>query len=82
MKKLNKQTELKRQFHHVLLCSFVADPATFLASNRVPQTLFSSPCSVMGKLICLCLFQYFINIVNVKVLSVNVLSKTTKCPFG
>ena len=45
MNELNKETEiLKRtiQFHTVSLCLYVADPATFLASNSVLGTLFSS----------------------------------------
>ena len=37
--KLNKQTA---QVHTVLLRLYVADPATFLASNSVVGTLFSS----------------------------------------
>ena len=43
LNKLNKQTDFKRttQFHTVLLCLYVADPATFLASNSVLGTLFS-----------------------------------------
>ena len=39
--KLNEQTNLKG-LHTVLPCSNVADPATFLASNSVSKTLFSS----------------------------------------
>ena len=35
------------QFLTVLLCSYLADPATFLASNCVLGTLFSSDNSLL-----------------------------------
>ena len=40
LNKLNKQTDPKgaTQFHTVLLCLYVADPATFLISNSVRTT--------------------------------------------
>ena len=36
--------------HTVLLCLYVADPATFLSSNSVPGTLFSSENSLFIQL--------------------------------
>ena len=41
-KQTNNKLETTTQFHAVLLCLYVADPATFLASNSVMGTLFSS----------------------------------------
>ena len=38
------------QFHNVLLCLYVADPAIFLASNNVLGTLFSSESSLFIQL--------------------------------
>ena len=44
MNKLNKQADCRLQynFHTVLLSLYVADPATFLASNGVPGTFPSA----------------------------------------
>ena len=60
---LNKQTDLKGQFHTVLLCLYVADPATSLASN-----IFSSENSLFIQLrktqICPSLY----NVVNITIL--------------
>ena len=49
---MNKQTDLKgpAQFHTVLLCLYVADPATSLASNSVLGTLFFSESSLFIQL--------------------------------
>ena len=52
--------------HTVLLCLYVADPATSLASNSVLMTLSSSEDSLF-----LSLYYYLINIVHVKMLSLN-----------
>ena len=48
LNELNEQTDNRRttQFHTVLLCLYLADPATFLASNYVPGALFSSESSL------------------------------------
>ena len=42
LNKLNKQTDLRGKHSFVLLCLDLSDPATFLASNSVLGTLFSS----------------------------------------
>ena len=62
---------ISRSLHHkqktsdtVLPCLYVADPATFLASE------FWGP--------SLSLYHYRINIVNIKIPSLNVFSKTTQ----
>ena len=47
--RLNKQTDLKGQ-HTVLLCLYVADPATCLASNSVLGTLFPTKTSLFIQL--------------------------------
>ena len=56
---------------YCLLCLYVADPANFLDSNSVPGNWQQLVYSLMGKNI------YLINIVNITILSLDVLSKTT-----
>ena len=62
---LDKQTDL----HTVLLCLYVADPATCLASDSVLGTLFTSENSlfiqIWKRLILLSLYYYLINTVNI-----------------
>lgn len=61
--KLNKQTDLKEQHY---LYSFTYNLVYVFACY-----------SDMGKEICLPLYYYLINIVNIKILSLNSFSKTT-----
>ena len=64
----------------------MADPATFLASNSVLGALFSSENSLLIHLwdqsIFLSLHYYLIQIVNIKILSLDLSSKTTQSPFN
>ena len=54
LNKLDKQTDLKEQRNFIFtvscFCLYVADPATFLASNSVLGTLFSPENSFCTKL--------------------------------
>ena len=74
------------QFHTVLLCLYVADPATCLASNCVLATWISSESSSFihswknNKYFCL--YYYLNNKVNISILSLNFFTKTTQCPFN
>lgn len=63
----------------MLLCIYVVDPATFLASNSVPRTLFSSEFIQLRKknFVFLSLYHHFMNI-----LSFYVSSEATQCPFN
>ena len=73
------------QLHTVWLCLHLVDPDTFLATNSVVGTLFSSEDSLfiqLWKNIYFCLYYYLINSVNIKILPRNFLSKTTWCPFN
>lgn len=70
--------------HYVVLEKkfiYGADPATYLASNSFLWTLFSSENSLCiklwGKQTYLSLYYYLIDIVNVKIQSLNFFSKTT-----
>ena len=76
--------KLITQFHTHLHCLYLADPATFLASNSVLETLFSSETSLFihlrDRYIFLSLYYDLINIVNVEILSLNFFSRTTQCP--
>ena len=60
-------------------------PATFLASNSVPGTLFSSENSLFIQLWKTCilpnLHEYLINVANIQILSLNFLFKTTERLF-
>ena len=40
LNKLNKKTDFKGQHSFTLSCLYVADSATFLASNSVPNLIF------------------------------------------
>ena len=71
-----KQTDLKGQhkFHTDLLCLYVADRATILASNSVLGTLLSENSLFIHayvKIIVLTLYYYLITIVNIQILSLN-----------
>ena len=61
-------------FYAVLLCLYVADPATFLTSNRVlgPYFPLRTAClfSYGKKCIFLRFDYYLINIVNIKILNI------------
>ena len=59
------------------LCLYVADPATLLASNSV----FFPPLRTACLFTCERLYYYLINIMNIKILSVNFIFKTTQCPW-
>ena len=68
------------QFHTVLLCLHLADPATILASNCILGPYFPLRTACLfsyGKTIVLSLYYYLINIVNIKILSLNFFSKMT-----
>ena len=69
---LNHKLTLKdNTIYTVLLCLCVADPATFLASNTVLGTLFSSEKSFFYSLLKKSLYYYLIYIVSIKILSLN-----------
>ena len=78
--------ERTTQLHTVLLCLHVADPATYLASNSVLGTLFSSGNSLFNyvwkKYICLSLYYHLSYVVNIGIQSLNFISKTTQCHFN
>ena len=67
---INKLTDL--QFHAVLFCFYVADPATFLALNSVLGTLFSSENSLLINVLSYSNSFYYqlIDIVNTQILFV------------
>ena len=67
------------QFHTVFLCLYVADPATFLAPKSVLGTLFSSENSSFSDEKKLIILSF--DIVNIKILTLNVLFKTTCAPL-
>ena len=73
------------QFHTVLLCLYLADPATFLASNSVvgPHFLLRRACLFRhgkNKHFWVCI-TFILNIAKILILSLNFFSKTTQCPF-
>ena len=81
--KLSKQTDLKGQHNfilfHLILILYVADSATFLASNSVLWTLISTENSLfipLWKTIFLSLYYCIIKIVDIKILSLNFFSKS------
>ena len=80
---LNEQTDLKRttQFHAVLLCLYVADPATFLALNIVLGTLLFSENSLFIQLWEFSLYYYLIHFMNVEIQSLNFFYKKTTVPL-
>ena len=68
--------------HTVLLCLYVADPATFLASDSVLGTLYSSENSLFIQLwqkqIFLRLYHHVTKIANITILSLNFIYKPLK----
>ena len=64
-------------------CLYVADPATFLASNNLLGTQLSSVNSLFSQLqkkeVHLSLYYYRIDIVNIKILSLSFFSEKLRC---
>ena len=84
LNKLNSQTDLKRTTQ-LILCLYVADPATFQASNSVLGPNFplnSLFIHLWTKYIFLTWSHNFNNIVHIEILNLNFFSKTTQRPFN